>query len=172
MAAARMAGEPDLAGIDLELARVRAHPAHTRRHICAARRMLMVRALTEIQRDDDEAARSEPAPVQDADGPIEPRPGAAVHVDEGGEGRGRLSFGAIDARLQLHACGPGKGDVALLDFVGTPGIEANGHGHLLMDCGPPRDRRRRAPRSSDRTDARDPSGRAPRPGSVPRPRIP
>ncbi len=172
MAAARMTGEPDLAGVDLELARIRARPAHARRHIRAPRRVLMVRALAEIERDHDDAAGGEPAPVQDTVGPIESRPGAAVHVDERGEGRGRLPFGAIDARLQLQARGPGKEDVALLDFVGTAGIEANGHGHLLMDCGLPRDRRRRAPRSSDRTDAREPSERAPRLGSVPPPRIP
>src|SRR5437870_13097352 len=114
MAAARMTGEPDHSGIDLELARIRARPAHARRHIRAPRRVLVVRALAEIERDHDDAAGGEPAPMQDTVGPIESRPGAPVHVDERGEGRSRVPFGGRGARLALPARGPGNVGVALL----------------------------------------------------------
>ena len=103
VAAARLSGETDASRVNAEPCGVRAHPAHTRRDVGARRRMLVIRALAEIERGDDDAGGGQAATEMDADGPIAPTPGAAVSIDDSHQQPGRLAPRAVHAREQLAA---------------------------------------------------------------------
>ena len=105
-------------------ARTHRTPAETS---CARRRMLVIRALAKIERHHHESARGQAAAVVDADVPVTPRPCPAVHVEEGGERRGRDAFRTIDARQRVPAGQSREGDVALFHLVGRGLIEPDLH---------------------------------------------
>ena len=95
--AARAARDGHARGIDAEAARVGAHPPEPRRHVGARRGVLVIGAHAEVEGDDHDPARGEPAAEHRARRPVEARPRAAVHVDDGGQGAGGGAHGTIDA---------------------------------------------------------------------------
>jgi len=82
VATARLARETDASRIDAQTSGVRAHPAHTRGDVGARRRMLVIRALPEVERGDHHSRGGQPTAKVDSDGPIAPIPRAAVRVDD------------------------------------------------------------------------------------------
>ena len=120
---------PTRRAIDPQALGVSADVAHAGGHVGTGRGVLVIGPLAEVERDDDQSAGRQGPAVDGATRAIVPAPGAAVHVDDRGQRRGRVAARTVDARQQLDAAGPRKRDVGLVDFVRRARIETNGRGH-------------------------------------------
>src|SRR5215470_10953340 len=113
LAAARAADDPDPPRINAEAPGVSANVAHARRDVGAGGRMLVRRALAEVERHHDEARSREPTAVHGARRAIVAAPRAPVHVNERRQRPLRFTLGPVDAREELLAARSGEGGVLL-----------------------------------------------------------
>jgi hypothetical protein len=105
MRAAGGADQADPLRVRAKLLGIQARPAHGRGDIGAGGRVRMLRALAEIDGDDQETLFRQRAVIQHAVCPVAGAPCAAMHVDDDGQKLGGGFGGTVDTRLQLQVAG-------------------------------------------------------------------